>query len=159
MKDYDGEERREPNKLLEPRVRDLEEKERAGYKSRQALHKQIGDLDVKVGENYKNLNAKVEENHKNLNDKVEENHKNLNTKLDLVLSRMEDNSEDCGEHKTETALLKQAQETLTEALAGITEAVGKIKDDQKNIIYFLAAGLLGIIGWLVDALYRKLTGG
>lgn len=45
---YSGPERRADNIDLENRVRDLEEENRASIKSRQAMHKQLGDLNVKM---------------------------------------------------------------------------------------------------------------
>jgi hypothetical protein len=45
---YDGPERRAENIDLESRVRDLEEENRASIKSRQAMHKQLGDLNTKM---------------------------------------------------------------------------------------------------------------
>jgi len=45
---YDGPERRADNIDLENRVRDLEEENRASIKSRQAMHKQLGDLNTKM---------------------------------------------------------------------------------------------------------------
>lgn len=45
---YEGPERRADNIDLENRVRDLEEENRASIKSRQAMHKQLGDLNTKM---------------------------------------------------------------------------------------------------------------
>jgi hypothetical protein len=45
---YEGPERRQDSIDLAARVRDLEEEARSGGKSRQAMHRQLGDLNTKV---------------------------------------------------------------------------------------------------------------
>lgn len=59
MDEYEGVERRKGN--IENRVRDLEESDRAGAKSRQAMHKQLGDLSIKVDLVLSRMDEKAEE--------------------------------------------------------------------------------------------------
>lgn len=133
---YDGIEKRKDNLALEPRVRDLEESERAGAKSRQAMHKQLGDLSVKV---------------------------------DLILSRMDNNFDDCGEHKTETALLKAAHNVLSNTIstmavsmkdlgASTAQAIKDIQDDQKWATRAAATGLVATVGGLAAYIWKVTIG-
>lgn len=61
MTDYPGPERRKDNISLEARVRDLEEEARSNTKSRQSMHKQLGDINFKLDAVLVKMDAKNEE--------------------------------------------------------------------------------------------------
>jgi len=143
--EYEGVERRKGN--IEGRVRDLEESDRAGAKSRQAMHKQLGDL---------------------------------STKVDLVLSRMDENVDDCGNHKTETALLKAAHNVLANTISTMAvsmkdlsastataikdlgtstaTAIKDIQEDQKWATRAAATGLATTVGGLAAYIWKVTVG-
>ena len=137
---YSGPERRADNIDLEKRVRDLEEENRASIKSRQAMHKQLGDLNTKMD--------------LQLGD--------LNTKMDLMLSRQDEKNDACAVHRTETALLKQSQEVNDKAIeahkAATKDAIDAVEEEQIWLRRTAIGGLAVSVISLIGALWAVVTG-
>lgn len=134
---YHGEMRRKDDSdgPLQDRVRDLEESDRASTKSRQAMHKQIGDLDSKMDSSFKALSAK----------------------LDYILSQQIEKVEECGEHKTETALLKQAQTEFVKGMTAMADAIKTLQTDQKRATHGAIVGLLTALFALGGYIWNKVV--
>jgi len=133
---YDGTERRKDNISLDTRVRDLEESSRAGDKSRQAMHKQLGDLSIKVDLVLSRIDDKFVEcsDHKTETALIKAAH-------NVLLNTITTMSTSINEFKTATA-----------------GAIKEIQDDQKWATRAAATGLLATVGGLAAYIWKTMVG-
>ena len=133
---YSGPERRAENISLETRVRDLEEESRASIKSRQAMHKQLGDLGIKVDLVLSRMDEKFDEfgSHKTETALLKAAH----SVLANTISTMAVSMKDLG--------------------ASTAQAIKDIQDDQKWATRAAATGLVATVGGLAAYIWKVTIG-
>ena len=132
--EYEGVERRKGN--IENRVRDLEESDRTGAKSRQAMHKQLGDLSIKVDLVLSRMDDKFDEcsSHKTETALLKAAHSVLANTISTMAVSIKDLS-------TSTA-----------------QAIRDIQDDQKCATRAAATGLVATVGGLAAYIWKVTIG-
>jgi len=129
MTDYPGPERRKGNMDLENRVRDLEEDNRASIKSRQAMHRQLGDLNCKMDIM--------------LSKQDEKNEACASHRTETVLLKK-------SQEVTEAALKAHKEDTKT--------AIDGVEEEQIWLRRTAIGGLLFSLAALVGAIWSMITG-
>ena len=134
MDEYTGPERRSGN--VESRVRDLEESDRAGAKSRQAMHKQLGDMSVKLDLVLSRIDEKNEECSAH--------------KTDTALLKAGQN--------VFTSAISTLAESMKEFKEATTDAIRDTQDDQKWATRAAATGLVATIAGLAAYIWKVTVG-
>ena len=132
--EYEGVERRKGN--IENRVRDLEESDRAGAKSRQAMHKQLGDMSVKLDLVLSRIDEKNEECTAH--------------KTDTALLKAGQN--------VFTSAISTLADSMKEFKEATTDAIRDIQDDQKWATRAAATGLVATVGGLAAYIWKVTVG-
>lgn len=147
MTDYPGPERRKENLDLESRVRDLEEENRSSIKSRQAMHRQLGDLSVKVDLVLSRMDDKFEEcsSHKTETALLKAAHSVLANTISTMAVSMKDLGESTGK-------------SIKDLGASTATAIKDIQDDQKWATRAAATGLVATVGGLAAYIWKVTIG-
>jgi chromosome segregation ATPase len=132
--EYEGVERRKGN--IENRVRDLEESDRAGAKSRQAMHKQLGDMSVKLDLVLSVMGEKAEECAGN--------------KTETALLK--------AAHTVLSDTISTMATSIKDLSTSTAQAIRDIQDDQKWATRAAATGLVATVGGLAAYIWKVTVG-